>query len=320
MKKNIVYVLSGLFIILFSLQQQLFAVKVVWEILILLFIIVLYEYCRHGNLKENFQTSNKYNPNLFQIRTLMDSELEKQRETFIATLSHDLQTPTIAQIRSLELLLNGNLGELTDEQQDMINLILESCRYMYDMVSTVLSTYKYENGEIYLDKKNFDIEALCGECCKNIQNVMKEKKITLKIYNSKLRTNLIKADKIQIERAITNILKSSLSYAYKNSEISIFLENNDGGDFIFKVKNVSPYIDAGLIEDLFRKYTTHASKFNKVGDGLALYLARQIVETHGGEIIAKNYEKEVNILGFILKTSVPLNFVSAESLKNVYEV
>lgn len=320
MKKNIVYVVSGLFIILFSLLPQMFALKVVWEILILLFIIVLYQYFRYVDLKENFQMVNKYNPNSFQIRTLMDNELEKQRETFIATLSHDLKTPTIAQMRSLELLLNGSLGKLSEEQKDMINLTLESCRYMYDMVSTVLSTYKYENGEIYLDKKNFDVETLCGECCENIQNIMKEKNLALKVYNSKLRTNLIKADKIQIKRAITNILKSSLSYAYKNSEVSIFLENNDDGDFIFKVQNISPYIDAELIEDLFKKYTTHASKFNRVGDGLALYLARQIVEEHGGEIIAENYENEANILGFILKTSVPLDYVPAESLKDACEV
>ena len=226
-------------------------------------------------------------------------------------MSHDLKTPTIAQIRSLELLLNGDFGEFSNEQRSMINLTLDSCKYMYEMVSTVLSTYKYENGEIQLDKKNFDIETLCNECYNDAKKLMEEKNLTVKVDNSKLRTNLVKADKIQIKKVITNILANSFSYAYKNSEISIFLENNDEGDFIFKVKNISPYIEAGLMENLFKKYTTHASKFNKVGDGLALYLAKQIVEKHDGKIIAKNYDNEVNILGFILKTSVPLNFIPA---------
>ncbi|MBP3925105.1 HAMP domain-containing histidine kinase [bacterium] len=312
MKKNVVYVLSGLsLVILFSLLPLMFTEKIILEMFLFLSVIILYQHSRIANFERKYQVKNEFVSNLSQIQTLIDKELEKQRETFIATLSHDLKTPTIAQIRSLELLLNGDFGEFSNEQRSMINLTLDSCKYMYEMVSTVLSTYKYENGEIQLDKKNFDIETLCNECYNDAKKLMEEKNLTVKVDNSKLRTNLVKADKIQIKKVITNILANSFSYAYKNSEISIFLENNDEGDFIFKVKNISPYIEAGLMENLFKKYTTHASKFNKVGDGLALYLAKQIVEKHDGKIIAKNYDNEVNILGFILKTSVPLNFIPA---------
>ena len=49
----------------------------------------------------------------------------KEKATYITILSHDLKIPTIAQIRALELLINGQFGELTKEQKEIISLILE---------------------------------------------------------------------------------------------------------------------------------------------------------------------------------------------------
>ena len=60
-----------------------------------------------------------------------DIELEKkaqdQRETYVATLTHDLKTPTIAQIKALDLLLANTMGELNKDQRDMMILVKESC-------------------------------------------------------------------------------------------------------------------------------------------------------------------------------------------------
>ncbi len=68
----------------------------------------------------------------------------KEKATYITILSHDLKIPTIAQIRALELLLNGQFGELTKEQKEILSLILDSCKYLYKVVLTLLTTCKIE--------------------------------------------------------------------------------------------------------------------------------------------------------------------------------
>lgn len=73
-------------------------------------------------------------------------ELEERKNTFIATLTHDLKTPTIAQIRALDLLLGEAFGSLVDEQKEMLEQIKSSCKYMYDLIFTILDTYLYDNG------------------------------------------------------------------------------------------------------------------------------------------------------------------------------
>ena len=54
------------------------------------------------------------------------------------------------------------------------------------------------------------------------------------------------------------------------------------------------------MNNLFKKYVSHAAKFNKVGVGLGLYLSKQIIDAHDGEIYAKSFEDNHNIFGFVL--------------------
>ncbi len=68
----------------------------------------------------------------------------EEKSTYITNLSHDLKIPTIAQIRALELLLNGSYGNLSKEQKEIILLILDSCKYLYKVIMTLVITCNLE--------------------------------------------------------------------------------------------------------------------------------------------------------------------------------
>ncbi len=73
-------------------------------------------------------------------------EIEIQKETFVATLTHDLKTPVRAQTKALELLLNNRFGSVNEAQKEILAETLNSNKYMAGMLDNLLSTYKYENG------------------------------------------------------------------------------------------------------------------------------------------------------------------------------
>jgi signal transduction histidine kinase len=106
-------------------------------------------------------------------------------------------------------------------------------------------------------------------------------------------------DKMQIKRVITNILGNSISYAYENTQIIVTIKQDENG-IGFNAKNKSAYINPETMNNLFKKYVSHAAKFNKVGVGLGLYLSKQIIDAHNGSIYAKSYEDNSNIFGFTL--------------------
>ncbi len=222
----------------------------------------------------------------------------EQRETFVATLTHDLKTPTIAQIKALDLLLNNTMGTLNDEQRELLLLTKDSCNFMYEMLSTLLSTYKYENGDFVMHYELCNILSLVEESVNEMESMLKENNIKFLISKE---GNIFdtKCDKMQIKRVITNILGNAISYAYSNSQIIVYVKQDENGITV-DVKNKSPYINPETMNNLFKKYVSHAAKFNKVGVGLGLYLSKQIIDAHNGNIYAKSYEDNHNIFGFAI--------------------
>ncbi len=222
----------------------------------------------------------------------------EQRETYVATLTHDLKTPTIAQIKALDLLLNGHMGELNKEQKEILLLTRDSCNFMYEMLSTLLSTYKYENGDYALNYEKCNIISLIEETVNELESMQKEKNVTIHINK---RGNIFdtECDKMQIKRVITNILGNAISYAYNDTDIQINIKQKDDSIGV-ETKNKSSYINNETMSNLFKKYVSHAAKFNKVGVGLGLYLSKQIIDAHNGDIYAKSFEDNHNIFGFVL--------------------
>ena len=222
----------------------------------------------------------------------------EQRETYVATLTHDLKTPTIAQIKALDLLLNDHMGPLNNEQRELLLLTKDSCNFMYEMLSTLLSTYKYENGDYVLNYEKCNIISLVEEVINELDSIIKEKNVTIHI-NKKGDNFDTECDRMQIKRVITNMMGNAISYAYNNTEIIVNINQDENG-ISFDAKNESAYINPETMENLFKKYVSHAAKFNKVGVGLGLYLSKQIIDAHNGNIYAKSFEDNHNMFGFVL--------------------
>ena len=87
-------------------------------------------------------------------------EIERQKEYFIETLTHDLKVPTLAQLRGLELLNSELVGTLTPAQRELTSQIEESCKYILDMISMIVNTYKFECGQNKLVYDKFDFSQL----------------------------------------------------------------------------------------------------------------------------------------------------------------
>lgn len=234
---------------------------------------------------------------VFLLDIQKEKEAGSQKERFIATLSHDLKTPAIAQVRSLEMLLNGMFGELNEEQREMLKLIHESCRNMHDMVSTVLFSYKFENDEIKLHYVDVNIVELTAECCNDLSKQANERNLEI-LINPKSNNVVINADRTFLKRAISNILENSISYAFEKTKVEIIIKANHE-NLEFQIISDSPYIKQEAMDTMFDKYRGQSS-YNKIGFCLKLHLAKQIIEAHNGILIAESKKSNKNTFGFLI--------------------
>lgn len=213
-----------------------------------------------------------------------EQNAKRQRETYISTLSHDLRIPTIAQIRALELVVSGNMGGINEEQKEILSLTLDSCYCMYDMLSTILSTYKYENNDVILNFEKIHMAKLLDDSFAKVRKILQSKNIHVKVLAKDKFVSLY-ADKHQMHKAFENLVDFCVSNAYEDTTITCDISKDINNNSI-KVALLyeSPYADPETLNNMFEMYTTSAQKFNKVGSSLNLYLAKQIINAHGGNI------------------------------------
>lgn len=225
-----------------------------------------------------------------------EKRIDEQRESYIATLTHDLKTPTIAQIRALELLLSEQLGYFNAEQHEILKLTLDSCKYMYEMLHTLLTSYRFEKNGVVLTYSSFKLEDVIFECINELKDIANKNIVKIEFDYGNNECN-IQADKVEIKRVLMNLLSNAIHCAYQSTQVSISLKIVDK-KAILRVKNSSQYISDELMANLFKKYVTHSEKYNKVGLGLGLYLSKKIIEAHNGKIIAESSPSQYSIFGF----------------------
>ena len=234
-------------------------------------------------------------------RIVEETDVVDLKNGFIETLTHDIKTPILAQIRALELLIEEHFGQVSDEQSEILKLTLDSCQYMYEMVSTLISTYRYDNEDFKLNYSYFNFASIVEESIANISRILRKENIKAVIVN-RIKTPLISADAIRIQKVIHTLLLNSINIAMKNTILRITMKESTGFITIL-IESHGAYINSERMKKMFDIYTYNTEKYNKIGCGVGLYLVKKIIEKHNGKIIAKSEIPQENILGF----KIPIN-------------
>ncbi len=215
-------------------------------------------------------------------------EIEQQKETFVATLTHDLKTPVRAQMRALEMLLNEKFGKINDDQKNIIEETVNSNKYMFGMLDNLLATYRYENKSVTIQKHLFDLNELIKNCREELKYLANDKNQII-VFDFEEKNLEIFADSLEIKRVIMNLLSNAINYSGENEKIIISTKTSDNMvviSFIDRGKGISQE----EISTLFNKFQSYAKKFRQVGTGLGLYLSKYIIESHSGVISVESEE------------------------------
>ena len=222
------------------------------------------------------------------IKNVTDQkELENLKEDFVATLTHDLKVPIIAETNMLELFLNESFGPVSEKQEIALKNMQVSNKELLDLVQIVLETYKYRDGNISLYKENIMLRSFINEIVDEMEPISIKNNNKLKF--SSPRDIRVYADRIQLKRVIKNLIQNAISYGEPNSPIEISI-GEIPQYIVIKVKDYGAGISQADIDKIFNKYYSAAKKFRKIGTGLGLYLALQIVKGHGGELSVESEE------------------------------
>ncbi|MDQ3585374.1 MAG: ATP-binding protein [Acidobacteriota bacterium] len=235
-------------------------------------------------------------------------ELAELREEFLALTTHDLRSPLSVISGVINFFTSGRLGALTPEQQNMVSMMERNAQNLIDLINDLLDASKLESGTLQLELSAVDLRALAGEIVETMMPLAIEKEIALTQH---LPANLpsISADHAKLRRVIVNLLSNALKFTPKGGEITLSATLIDTDRVRLSVTDTGIGIAPEDLDRLFDKYeqarnrATHKEK----GTGLGLYITKQLVELHGGEITVVSQVGKGSTFSFTLPIARPNN-------------
>lgn len=228
------------------------------------------------------------------------TEIEELKEDFVATITHDLKVPILAEKNMLSFLLDNRFGELSNTQREALVHLKNSNKELVELVEIILETYKLNETKIDLNIEEIDVNRLIEQTIDEMKPIADTNSIELKYWTEFY--NRVNFDEFYIKRVLKNLILNAISFSAPSSKIDIAL-CNDKDNIYIKITNYGSAIDKEELKHVFDKYYTTAKKFRKVGTGLGLYLSNKIVKAHKGQIFVESSSEDEKYTTFIIELS-----------------
>ena len=211
------------------------------------------------------------------------AELNKQKDAFLAVLTHDMRSP-LTNIHGYASLLRDHPDFPVEERSHMARVILRNERALLEIVNNILDIEHLESGApVLLERQNFDLLELMHELIDSSQAPAREKQISL-TYDSNRDPIFVHADRQKVGRIMQNLISNAIKYTPEEGCIKVRALMN--GRYIKVDVEDSGYgIPADELPYIFDRYSRVAKHKNMVvGTGLGLAIVKSLIEAHEGHI------------------------------------
>lgn len=252
-------------------------------------------------IRKSEQSLREYSEKLEQNVKERTAELEKAKiaaeaasrakSNFMASISHEFQTPLNAVIGFTKVLRDRMFGELNEKQDEFLRYIADAGMSLSRIITEILEASRVSSGGIKLNLSLVSLPGLLAKTSRMVDNLVREKKHAFTM-NIEPEANIrVEADEQKIEQVVFHLFSNAVKYTAPGGKINVRA---------FRRKDASPGVDTVVIEvedtgrgikaedipRLFQAFGTLSSPYTPSGEGIGMGLAltRQLVEMHGGKI------------------------------------
>jgi signal transduction histidine kinase len=208
-------------------------------------------------------------------------EAEELKSTFISVISHELKTPVA--------LIKGYVGTLRREDanwdreviKDSLAVIEEEADRLTNLIENLLDASRLQAGGLSINLSDVNLRVLADRIAKRFQT---QSSIHTIIVDFSENFPAVSADETRMEQVLSNLVSNAIKYSPKGGEIRITGQVRPA-QVIICVSDQGPGVAPEDIPHIFdRFYRSSLAKRTTKGAGLGLYLARAVIEAHGGRI------------------------------------
>lgn len=227
-------------------------------------------------------------------KTMLYEQLKianQEKSEFMSFASHEIRNPVTAMRGYASMVLEGDVGEISDDMKDVAEKITSEGQHVLDLIGQYLNKSKLELGELKYNFVPCDMAAIVKASVSNAQINAKQHQLKLSADIDTKGDYKLTADEGKIKEVISNLIDNSIKYTPKGS-VTVSISKKDG-KVLVKIADTGVGIPKEIQPELFKKFSrANAQKVNLLGTGLGLYLARTFVNAHGGKVWAESEGKD----------------------------
>lgn len=226
-------------------------------------------------------------------------EYDRSRQELITNLSHDLRTPLSSVMGYSEMLMD-EVYDSKEEEKQYIDIIHRKAEYMEYLLTELLEYSRLQIGKLVLNKTHIDLAELLREILIEYYPVFEKNNYELEL---ELPEKGVYGDwdKQRIGRVLRNLIDNALKYGMAGKRLRILLEQN-GPEVVLEIQDFGDGMSQEETEQIFDIfYRADAARNSKKGGmGLGLYISREIIHLHGGEINVVSEKQKGTLMRILL--------------------
>lgn len=225
-------------------------------------------------------------------------KLDEAKDDFISMASHQLRTPLTSVRGYLSMVLDGDLGKISDDQRRVLSEAYVSSERMAFLIGDFLDVSRLQTGKFELQKMPTRLNEVLDSEISQLRAAASSRKIGIS-YDPPVNLAIVDCDKNKLRQVMMNMIDNAIFYSHADTVVEVALYQKAGNVF-FTVKDRGIGVPRSEQLKLFDKFYrgSNARKVRPDGTGIGLYMARKVVLAHGGSIIFESRENKGSTFGF----------------------
>jgi PAS domain S-box-containing protein len=210
-------------------------------------------------------------------------ELDAMKDEFVALVSHELRTPLTSIVGYVELLLERDSGEISEEQERYLKVVARNSRRLQRLVGDLLFVARYHAGKFEIELSKIDVGALGRDCV--VAALPDAQASGVGLVCAVEGPIVMSGDQLRIAQLLDNLVSNAIKFTPRGGQVEV-RARGERGEIVIEVADTGTGIAKEQQEHLFERFfrTPDATKQAIQGTGLGLAISRAIVEAHGGTI------------------------------------
>lgn len=227
---------------------------------------------------------------------------DTNKDDFVSILSHQLTAPLATIEGNLSLATNGYLGEVNPKLAEALKSAADRTRVMKGLITDLLNVSRMATGNFKLDLKEMDLQKIVNAEVDFARPLAKTQQVNLNYHKPEQGNAEILCDETKLRQVVVNFITNAINYSPKGHVDVYLIPKLDSVEFrvVDDGIGVPENQKAKLFEKFFR--ADNAKKERPSGSGIGLYLAKRVIDEHGGSIIFKSTQGHGSTFGFIIPT------------------